>query len=103
MKYKARIDHAIAEGIIGEVKKAWHHRGGKGRARTYRMAIPVVPDTEWEMTYDQALEYLATAAANVPESEPTITQLSSTGEEPTNAHDSDRDNTGSRVKHIVVD
>ena len=87
MNYKTRIHHAISEGIMGVVKEAWHHQGGKGRARTYRLAIPVVSETEWEMTYDQAFESLAVDA---PKPESPSAQLPPTGEEPSNANTSDR-------------
>ena len=91
MNYKTRIHHAISEGIMGVVKEAWHHQGGKGRARTYRLAIPVVSETEWEMTYDEAFESLAVDA---PKPESRSAQLPPTGEESSNANTSGRIESG---------
>lgn len=95
MNYKARLDHAIAGGIMGVVKEAWHHRGGKGRACTYRLAIPVVPETEWAMTYDLAFEYLAADVAISPASPSSSAQLPHAREESCYAdHQSERNATG---------
>ena len=60
MKYKDRIRHAISGGCMKVVKEAWHRSNGPGRARTYRLSVPVVPESEWVMHYKAALNYLTT-------------------------------------------
>jgi hypothetical protein len=94
MHYKTRIHHAISEGIMGVVKEAWHHQGGKGRPRTYRLAIPVASETKWAMTYDQAFESLAADVADSLASQPSFAQLPHAREEPSNADNFERDANG---------
>jgi hypothetical protein len=51
MLYKSRIDHAITHGAMVLVKEKWQRVGGKGRARTYRICVPVVDPRGWDMHY----------------------------------------------------
>jgi hypothetical protein len=47
MNYKTRIDHAVTAGMLTLVKDKWQNPSGKGRARTYRIYVPVpVPGSE---------------------------------------------------------
>lgn len=41
MNYKTRIGHAVASGVLTLVKDKWQNPSGKGRARTYRLHVPV--------------------------------------------------------------
>jgi hypothetical protein len=56
--YRRRIDHAEAAGILTMTLEKWQNHRGPGRARTYRLAIPVVPREEWSLDYDTALNLL---------------------------------------------
>jgi hypothetical protein len=56
--YKRRIDHAEAAGILTMTRGKWQNHRGPGRARTYRLAVPVVPREEWSLDYDTALDLL---------------------------------------------
>ncbi len=47
LNYKNRISVATALGLLSITKGAWHNPKGKGRARTYHLAIPVVSENEW--------------------------------------------------------
>jgi len=58
MNYKTRITHAISGGSMTVVKGAWHRSTGPGRARTYRLSVPVVPTEDCTLTYEAALDYL---------------------------------------------
>ncbi|WP_337175097.1 hypothetical protein [Paludisphaera sp.] len=58
MNYKARIDDAKSDGVLQVVKDRWHNPNGPGRARTYRLAVPVVPEGSWSLDYDSALAAL---------------------------------------------
>jgi hypothetical protein len=56
--YRKRIDHAEAAGILTMTQEKWQNHRGPGRARTYRLAVPVVPREEWSLDYDAALDLL---------------------------------------------
>jgi hypothetical protein len=93
MKYKKRIDYAKATGILIEIKGPWHRAGRPGRATTYRLSIPVVPEIQWVLTYEAALEAMTEIGPSVntekepgPESPP--------GEEPTDASNPTRPTSG---------
>ncbi len=58
MNYKTRVDAAIELGLLSIIKGAWHNPKGKGRARTYHLAIPVTNKNEWTLSYDDALNQL---------------------------------------------
>jgi hypothetical protein len=58
MNYKTRMENASLAGLIKIVKGKWHCANGKGRARTYRLAVPVVPKREWVIDYESALKIL---------------------------------------------
>lgn len=59
LNYKSRIAHAISVGGMTVVKGAWHRPNGPGRARTYRLAVPVVSPDDCTLPYDAALDFLA--------------------------------------------
>jgi hypothetical protein len=56
--YQDRIKLATSLGLLSVTKGAWHNPNGKGRARTYHLAIPIVPENEWVLSYDDALKLL---------------------------------------------
>jgi hypothetical protein len=58
MNYKDRIDHAIAAGVLSVVREKWHNHRGPGRARTYRLHVPVTGD-DASLDYDAALRLLS--------------------------------------------
>ncbi|MBY0232264.1 MAG: hypothetical protein K2W96_23540 [Gemmataceae bacterium] len=58
MQYKARVQHAEEAGLFKMIKEKWQRRGGKGRARTYRIAVPVVLPEGWTLSYEEAVAFL---------------------------------------------
>jgi hypothetical protein len=64
--YKIRMRRAEAAGIFKMVKEKWQNPKGKGRARTYRLSVPVVPREGWSLDYDTALAFLTQEAATLP-------------------------------------
>jgi hypothetical protein len=70
MNYATRIRHAVSGGCIEVVKDAWHRPNGSGRARTYRLSVPVVPKSEWVMTYEAAFDFLMHEEPHSQSSEP---------------------------------
>lgn len=61
MNYKDRINHAISSGCISIIRESLYRLNGKGRARTYRLFVPVVDLSECELTDNQAVSYLTEA------------------------------------------
>jgi hypothetical protein len=83
MQYKARINQAISSCIIQVVKGPWHHSNGPGRATTYRISVPVIPQLEWVLSYEAALDYLISIDETVdPITELNHTQSPTTQEAP---------------------
>jgi hypothetical protein len=58
MNYKTRMSAAVAAGLIKKVKEKVQRSDGEGRARTYRLFVPVVPSEEETLDYATALELL---------------------------------------------
>ena len=58
MKYKARISHAVAAGVLTKVKGHWHIPGRAGRATTYRLGVPVNDTETADLDFDTALDLL---------------------------------------------
>lgn len=56
--YRKRLDHAEAAGILTMIREKWQNPRGQGRARTYRLAVPIVSREEWGVDYNAALEFL---------------------------------------------
>lgn len=73
MNYATRLNHAISGGYMEVVNEAWHHPNGSGRARTYRLSVAVVPESEWVMTYEAAFTFLMETEPTSSSS--TLTQL----------------------------
>ena len=94
MKYKTRLSHAISAGCMKVVKGAWHRPNGPGRARTYRLSVPVVPESEWVMTYEAAFDFLMQVEPECSSSEPTNILPPTTEEETSHADHLDRPNHG---------
>jgi hypothetical protein len=65
MNYKTRIGNAIASGCMQVVKNAWHSHSGPGRARTYRILVPVVDQQSCSLDYDDAIAYLLAGEAGL--------------------------------------
>lgn len=61
--YKRRLDRATAVGLLTMTKEKWQNPNGKGRNRTYRLAVPVVPEEHWVIDFDAALRALTGNAA----------------------------------------
>jgi len=57
--YKVRMTRAEEAGIFAMVREKWQNPHGLGRARTYRLIVPVVAESEWTLGYDEALSVLA--------------------------------------------
>jgi hypothetical protein len=58
MYYKTRMDAAITSGLLKKVKEKVQRADGEGKARTYRLFVPVLPSEEETLDYDMALELL---------------------------------------------
>lgn len=56
--YKTRMQRAEEAGLFKMVREKWQNPNGKGRARTYHLAVPVVAPEEWMLDYDAALTML---------------------------------------------
>ena len=59
-KYKVLMDRAQASGLLTMIKDKWQPKGRKGRARTYRLSIPVADPALETMDYAAAMAYLLT-------------------------------------------
>jgi hypothetical protein len=68
MNYATRINHAVSGGCMQVVKESCHRPNRPGRARTYRLSVPVVHESEWVMTYEAALKYLTALDSPAPQS-----------------------------------
>lgn len=60
MAYRVRMTTAEEAGVFGMVKEKWQNPRGKGRARTYRLTVPVIHPAEWVIDEKAALEWLVT-------------------------------------------
>jgi len=58
MKYKERLAEATAAGLLTKIRGPWHRADRPGRATTYRLSIPVIPEIQWVLTYEAALDAL---------------------------------------------
>jgi hypothetical protein len=58
--YKIRMDRAKEAGLLTMIKEKWQRPGGKGRARTYRLAVPVIERQDSPIGYAAALAELTT-------------------------------------------
>ncbi len=58
-KYKIRMDRAKDSGLLTMIKEKWQRPGGNGRARTYFLSIPCVDQSDWTISYRDALARLA--------------------------------------------
>jgi hypothetical protein len=94
MNYATRIRHAVSGGCMEVVKDAWHRPNGPGRARTYRLSVPVVPESEWVMTYEAAFDFLMHEEPHSQSSEPPSILPSRKEEETSHADHSDRPDAG---------
>ena len=54
MAYKKWLDHAKTAGLLVMVQEKFQNPHGKGRARTYRLHVPVVAEGEWTLDYNTA-------------------------------------------------
>lgn len=64
--YKKRVNRATEHGLLTMIKEKWQNPSGPGRARTYRLAVPVVLEFECVINYDAAIQILCDPAAVVP-------------------------------------
>jgi hypothetical protein len=94
MNYATRLSHAISGGGMELVKEAWHRPNGSGRARTYRLSVPVVPDNKWVMTYEAAFNFLMQLEPECSSSEPMNILSPWTEEETPHADHNDRTDPG---------
>jgi len=87
MQYKERMNQAISSGIIHVVKGPWHHPNGPGRATTYRLLVPLIPQIGWVLSYEAALDYLISIDPTVhPITELSHTQSPTTQDAPNANH-----------------
>jgi hypothetical protein len=98
MNYANRISHAVSGGCMEVVREAWHRSNGSGRARTYRLSVPVVPKSEWVMIYEAAFEYLKQVETECPLSKPDNFLPPWTEEETTHADHTGRQAPGYRTE-----
>jgi hypothetical protein len=63
MNYKCWMDIATASGVFSMVKEKWQRPGGNGRARTYRLNVPVARFEDCTLTYRTALSLLTDQVA----------------------------------------
>jgi hypothetical protein len=61
-QYRDRINQATEAGGLKIVRNKWQNPNGPGRARTYRLHVPVTPAAPDTIDYRTALELLAPAA-----------------------------------------
>ncbi|MCE9567283.1 MAG: hypothetical protein K8U57_35220 [Planctomycetes bacterium] len=65
---KIRVERAVAAGLYVMTKEKYQAPAGRiGRARTYRLAVPVVAVEGWTLTYEAALKSLTENSNTVPE------------------------------------
>ena len=57
--YKVRMTRAEVAGIFRMVREKWHNHAGPGRARTYRLTVPLTDQAEASIDYDGAIAYLS--------------------------------------------
>ncbi len=70
MKYKARLTAAEGAGVFRRVREKKQTPNGTGRARTYRLTVPVSHPDDWTVGEDEALKWLETGIPVEPTSEP---------------------------------
>lgn len=81
--YQTRIEAAVTSGVLTLVKGKWQNPHGPGRARTYRLSVPIVDQRYWTMNYQSAVAFLtATDPATPEDSSITATATSSTSATP---------------------
>jgi hypothetical protein len=56
--YKVRMNRAQEAGLLAVVREKWQNPRGAGRARTYRLSLPVVDRGRWDLGYREALGFL---------------------------------------------
>lgn len=56
--YKVRMNLAQEAGLFAMVREKWQNPHGAGRARTYRLSVPVVDRSQWTFGYPEALAIL---------------------------------------------
>lgn len=64
MYYKDRIGYAITTGTLTLVQNSWHSKYTKGRARKYRLIVPVVSPEAATLDYESALKSLTCSQGN---------------------------------------
>lgn len=62
MHYKTRVQRAEEAKLLTVVRGHWQNPRGKGRARTYRLAIPIVPAEQCHLDHNQARSFLVPPA-----------------------------------------
>ena len=70
MKYKVRLNAAEEAGVFRMVREKKQTPNGTGRARTYRLTVPVSHPDDWTVGEDEALKWLETRIPVEPTSEP---------------------------------
>lgn len=87
LNYKQRFEQAQAIGLLSLTRAHWQNPNGKGRARTYRIHLPVIPDELNMFSYKIARAFLVndrpqatamqpeTLGTTPPESAPSDTPL----------------------------
>lgn len=75
-QYQTRLDYAETSGIWSLAREKWQRPGGGGRARTYRLRIPVLPPQQGSLDYDEAHALLISGNIPIPTAEPGSSSLS---------------------------
>lgn len=95
--YKVRVDHAVAAGVLTLIKGSWHNHAGPGRARTYRLSVPVARADDETLEHDAALALLVDEAglggpevmgSMGPANEPVLAPEENHADRPANRSDS---------------
>ncbi len=59
--YKTWMENATTAGLFRMTRQKWQRKGGNGRARTYLLAVQVVPRDTWTISLESALSWLVNA------------------------------------------
>ncbi|MEQ8667556.1 MAG: hypothetical protein RIC12_00195, partial [Pirellulales bacterium] len=70
MRYKPKLDAALANGLISITRDKYQTPNGTGRARTYAVLLPACRSEEWALGFDEALDYLIAQLEKCPEKSP---------------------------------
>ena len=79
LNYKQRFEQAQAIGLLSLTRGHWQNPHGKGRARTYRIHLPVVPDELATFGYQNARTFLVNDRPQATAEQPETTEARTPG------------------------